>query len=187
MDLSNVDLKQTINLPKTSFSMKANLPQAEPKLLERWEKENLYGADSRRPRRPPAYTSSTTARPTPTAASTSAPRSTRSSRISSSSPRPWPASIRPTCPVGIATACPSKSRSIANSARKKAQMTAVADPRRLPQIRREVRRPAAQGFQAPRRLRPLGRSVSHDERRVPVASSPAPSSTFSIAATSIKV
>src|SRR6185437_8392602 len=44
MDLSNVDLKQTINLPKTSFSMKANLPQTEPKLVERWEKENLYGA-----------------------------------------------------------------------------------------------------------------------------------------------
>ena len=44
MDLSNVDLKQTINLPKTDFSMKANLPQTEPKLVERWEKENLYGA-----------------------------------------------------------------------------------------------------------------------------------------------
>jgi isoleucyl-tRNA synthetase len=42
MDSSNVDLKQTINLPKTSFSMKANLPQTEPKLVERWEKEGLY-------------------------------------------------------------------------------------------------------------------------------------------------
>ncbi|HXU24899.1 MAG TPA: isoleucine--tRNA ligase, partial [Tepidiformaceae bacterium] len=44
MDSANVDLKQTINLPKTTFPMKANLPQTEPKLLERWEKENLYGA-----------------------------------------------------------------------------------------------------------------------------------------------
>jgi isoleucyl-tRNA synthetase len=42
MDSPNVDLKQTINLPKTAFSMKANLPQTEPKMLERWEKENLY-------------------------------------------------------------------------------------------------------------------------------------------------
>jgi isoleucyl-tRNA synthetase len=42
MDSPNVDLKQTVNLPKTSFPMKANLPQAEPKLLERWEKERLY-------------------------------------------------------------------------------------------------------------------------------------------------
>jgi isoleucyl-tRNA synthetase len=43
MDFANVDLKQTVNLPKTAFPMKANLPQTEPKLVERWEKENLYG------------------------------------------------------------------------------------------------------------------------------------------------
>jgi isoleucyl-tRNA synthetase len=42
MDPQNVDLKQTINLPKTAFPMKANLPQNEPKMLERWEKEGLY-------------------------------------------------------------------------------------------------------------------------------------------------
>jgi isoleucyl-tRNA synthetase len=42
MDSSNVDVKQTLNLPKTAFSMKANLPQTEPKLVERWEKEGLY-------------------------------------------------------------------------------------------------------------------------------------------------
>src|SRR5215471_6338634 len=36
------DLKRTVNLPHTDFAMKANLAQAEPKLLERWEKENLY-------------------------------------------------------------------------------------------------------------------------------------------------
>ncbi|MBI3666204.1 MAG: isoleucine--tRNA ligase, partial [Acidobacteria bacterium] len=34
--------KWRINLPKTAFPMKANLPQNEPKLLERWEKEGLY-------------------------------------------------------------------------------------------------------------------------------------------------
>ncbi|MCL4402503.1 MAG: isoleucine--tRNA ligase [Acidobacteria bacterium] len=43
MESNNVDLKQTVNLPRTGFAMKANLPQAEPKLLERWEKEDLYG------------------------------------------------------------------------------------------------------------------------------------------------
>jgi len=42
MDSSNVDVKQTLNLPKTAFSMKANLPQTEPKLVERWGKEGLY-------------------------------------------------------------------------------------------------------------------------------------------------
>jgi isoleucyl-tRNA synthetase len=38
-----LDLKSTLNLPKTDFSMKANLPQNEPKLLERWEKMGIYG------------------------------------------------------------------------------------------------------------------------------------------------
>jgi len=36
------DYKQTLNLPKTPFPMKANLPQREPKLLEKWQDANLY-------------------------------------------------------------------------------------------------------------------------------------------------
>ena len=34
--------KQEINLPKTSFSMKANLPNKEPEILKIWEKLDLY-------------------------------------------------------------------------------------------------------------------------------------------------
>ncbi len=37
-----MDLKSTINLPKTGFPMKAGLPQNEPKMLERWEQMGLY-------------------------------------------------------------------------------------------------------------------------------------------------
>jgi len=37
-----LELKATINLPQTDFGMKANLPQNEPKMLERWEKERIY-------------------------------------------------------------------------------------------------------------------------------------------------
>jgi isoleucyl-tRNA synthetase len=37
-----LDLKSTLNLPKTGFPMKANLPQNEPKMLARWEKERIY-------------------------------------------------------------------------------------------------------------------------------------------------
>jgi isoleucyl-tRNA synthetase len=36
------DLKKTVNLPRTDFPMKANLPQLEPKLLERWNREGIY-------------------------------------------------------------------------------------------------------------------------------------------------
>ena len=34
--------KEDINLPKTSFSMKANLPNKEPEILKIWEQLNLY-------------------------------------------------------------------------------------------------------------------------------------------------
>src|SRR5579871_2401871 len=37
-----LELKKTLNLPRTDFSMKANLPQNEPKWLERWEKTGIY-------------------------------------------------------------------------------------------------------------------------------------------------
>src|SRR5713101_8561192 len=42
MDPKSIDLKQTLNLPRTDFSMKANLPVAEPKVLAAWEQQNLY-------------------------------------------------------------------------------------------------------------------------------------------------
>jgi isoleucyl-tRNA synthetase len=37
-----MDYKSTLNLPKTDFPMKANLPQREPELLAWWEQERLY-------------------------------------------------------------------------------------------------------------------------------------------------
>jgi isoleucyl-tRNA synthetase len=38
-----MDLKTTLNLPKTDFPMKANLPQTEPRRVEEWRKNDLYG------------------------------------------------------------------------------------------------------------------------------------------------
>ena len=37
-----MEIKDSILLPKTEFSMKANLPEKEPKILEKWYKNNLY-------------------------------------------------------------------------------------------------------------------------------------------------
>ena len=37
-----MDYKSTLNLPKTDFPMKANLPQREPEMLAWWEQERLY-------------------------------------------------------------------------------------------------------------------------------------------------
>ena len=35
--------KDTVNLPRTDFPMKANLPTSEPEALERWAAMDLYG------------------------------------------------------------------------------------------------------------------------------------------------
>ena len=37
-----MDYKATLNLPKTSFPMKANLPQREPEILKKWEEGRIY-------------------------------------------------------------------------------------------------------------------------------------------------
>ncbi len=50
-----LDLKSTINLPKTDFSMKANLPQNEPKVLARWEEMRLYDRIRQARRGAPLY------------------------------------------------------------------------------------------------------------------------------------
>ncbi len=42
MTLPIMDYKTTLNLPKTTFPMKANLPQAEPRMLAWWEQIGIY-------------------------------------------------------------------------------------------------------------------------------------------------
>ncbi len=39
---ATLDLKKTVNLPKTNFGQKANLPQTEPARLKKWADMNLY-------------------------------------------------------------------------------------------------------------------------------------------------
>ena len=49
-----MDYKATLNLPKTDFPMKANLPKLEPEWLDRWAAMDIYGrirqASANRPR-----------------------------------------------------------------------------------------------------------------------------------------
>jgi isoleucyl-tRNA synthetase len=49
------ELKGTINLPKTAFPMKANLPQNEPKMLEHWEQMGIYERIRQARKGAPAY------------------------------------------------------------------------------------------------------------------------------------
>ena len=50
-----LDIKNTLNLPKTSFSMKANLPQREPEMLRHWEEIDIYGKIRKTRKDSPGY------------------------------------------------------------------------------------------------------------------------------------
>ena len=70
MTLRVMDYKATLNLPKTAFPMKANLPKTEPEMLAWWESFGIY----KRIRQASAsrhYGSCTTDRRTRTVTSTS--------------------------------------------------------------------------------------------------------------------
>ena len=49
------DWKDTLNLPRTGFPMKANLPTTEPETLARWAAMDLYGKIRERRRGAPTY------------------------------------------------------------------------------------------------------------------------------------
>src|SRR5690625_3888751 len=40
--MEEVDYGKTLNLPKTAFPMRGNLPQAEPKMQQWWEENEIY-------------------------------------------------------------------------------------------------------------------------------------------------
>ncbi len=167
MDSQNVDLKQTINLPRTGLSMKANLAQAEPKMLERWAAEDIYGQ----------IRAARAGRPTyilhdgPPYANGRIHLGTAFNKILKDfivKSKTMAGFDSPYVPGWDCHGLPIEIKVDSELGARKAKMTVGGDSRRMPQVRRKVRRPAAQGFQAPRRFRPLGRSLSHHERAVPI-------------------
>ena len=50
-----MEYKNTLNLPKTDFPMKANLPDKEPAILERWEKMDIYRKICQKQKGKPKY------------------------------------------------------------------------------------------------------------------------------------
>ena len=73
--------KDTLNLPRTDFPMKANLAAREPEMLRTWE-ESAFTRKFKNRERAESYSFCMMARRLPTAMSTWARRSTKSSRIS---------------------------------------------------------------------------------------------------------
>lgn len=68
-----IDYSSTLYLPQTDFPMRAGLPQKEPETVARWQKMGLY-KQLRASAAGRENSSSTTARPMPTATSISATR-----------------------------------------------------------------------------------------------------------------
>ena len=52
---SGRDYRETLFLPKTDFPMRAGLPKAEPKWLERWNRIDLYGKQRAQSKGKPQY------------------------------------------------------------------------------------------------------------------------------------
>ncbi len=50
-----MDYKTTLNLPRTDFPMKANLKDLEPRLIEKWQKESIYGRIQQQAEGRPTY------------------------------------------------------------------------------------------------------------------------------------
>src|SRR5947209_13752784 len=100
MDPANLDLKTTVNLPRTDFPMKANLPESEPKTLARWEAAGLYQQIRVARSGAPLYV----LHDGPPYANGNIHLGHAFNKILKDfivKPRPWPGSIRRTSPVGI--------------------------------------------------------------------------------------
>jgi isoleucyl-tRNA synthetase len=53
--MSENKLKDSLNLPKTDFPMKANLPQREPEILKKWYDTDIYGLIRKKRKGSPRY------------------------------------------------------------------------------------------------------------------------------------
>ena len=165
MNPLNVDLKQTINLPRTNFSMKANLPQAEPKMLARWAEEDLYGQIRKSRAGKPVWI----LHDGPPYANGRIHLGTAFNKIIKDfivKSKTMAGYDSPYVPGWDCHGLPIEHKVDQELGAKKAQMSASQRAQGLPEVRREVRQPAARGFQAPGRAGPLGRSVSHDGAEV---------------------
>src|SRR5213592_4182778 len=110
-----LELKKTLNLPKTDFPMKAGLPQNEPRQLEAWHNGNIYeGILEARKGKPPFVLHD--GPPYPTGEIHLGTGLNKILKDLIVKTRAWRGTTRRTCLGGIATACRSRRRWRKNSA-----------------------------------------------------------------------
>ncbi len=165
MNANAVDLKKTVNLPKTDFAMKANLPTAEPKTLAKWEEIGLYAQIREARKGRPLYI----LHDGPPYANGNIHLGTAFNKIlkdfilKSKSMAGFDA---PYVPGWDCHGLPIEFKVDQELGKRKATMTHCADPRGVPGIRGEVRGYPPYGVQAPGHLRALGRPLPDNERRL---------------------
>ena len=158
------DWKDTLNLPRTDFPMKANLPATEPAMLARWDAMDLYGQIRARRARPPEVRAARR----PAVRQRQHPHRPRAQQDPEGLRRQVAddGGLRRAVRAGLGlprAADRAEGRSRAR-APQEADLSVGRVPARLPRVRRAVRRLAARRF---KRLGVLGdwdRPVSHDGR-----------------------
>ena len=149
-----LELKNTINLPKTAFPMKANLPQNEPKMLERWEQMGIYerirearkGAPRYILHDGPPYTSG------PIHMGTAMNKCLKDFIVKSKTMAGFDA---PYVPGWDCHGLPIEIKVDKELGGKKLQMAADRRARGVPEVRAEISGSAADAVQAHRRFRPI--------------------------------
>ena len=139
------DYKDTSIFPTPRFPMRGDLPRREPQWVGEWQEKALYQKIARAVGRPPRFVP-TTDRPTPTATSTSATRSTKILKDIIVRSKTLAGFDAPTSRAGTATVCPSSTRS--KAARQGHPRRQGARP--LPRLCRRAGR-AAEGLHPPGR------------------------------------
>ena len=158
-----IDYKNTINLPQTDFAMKADLAKREPAMLAEWEKSDALRARSRSARRSARARVRPARRPAVREwRDPSRPRGQQDPqghRRQVQADGGLPLAVR----AGLGLPRPAdrgRGREEGRQGRREGRRGRV--PQAVPRIRGEADRPAAHGFQAPRRARRVGKSVPHD-------------------------
>ena len=155
-----LDLKATLNLPKTDFSMKANLPRNEPKMLAQWEESRLYERIRETHRGQPIYVlhDGPPYANGPVHLGTALNKTLKDFVVKSRSMSGFDA---PYVPGWDCHGLPIEIKVDELLGRKKLDMDPASRARGVPQVRAEISRSAALAIQAPRRSGPLGKALLH--------------------------
>ncbi len=164
--MTDSDLRATLNLPKTDFPMKANLPQAEPRRLEQWKADGLYGRIRRARSGQPGFV----LHDGPPYANGHIHLGTVLNKILKDvivRSRSMSGKDAPYRPGWDCHGLPIELKVDRDLGREEARDVADRVPPRLPRLRGEVRRHPAQGVRAPGRPRRVGRPLSDDVPALP--------------------